>query len=61
MQALVIRRLLYSSSFNLGLGLFQDSSGLTVKAIFRLEFLSMPANLVKPLEVEVSSLDLHYV
>ena len=61
MQALVLRRLLNSSSVNLGLAVFHDSNGLLAKATLRLEFLSMPANLVKPLEVEPSSLDSNYV
>ena len=50
-KAIVLRRLLYSSSVSFDLAVFQDSNGFSVKNTLRLEPLSMPADLVKPLEL----------
>ena len=60
MQALVLRRLLSSSSVHLDLALFQYSNGLYVKVILHLEFLSMPFDLLKPLEMGAPPVDLDH-
>ena len=60
-QALFLRRLLYSSSVNFDLSLLQDSNGLHVKTTLRIELLYMPSESVKPLDVEEPSLDLNHL
>ena len=55
-QTIALRRLLHSSSVSFDLALFQDSNGFSVEDT--LEPLSLPTDLVKPLEFHEPSLDL---